>query len=188
MPELPRPREGTNAHPPGHDSAIVSVMTKTREFRVFVVEDHPATARGLKVFLELAGYGVTLASDMRSALQLAQECSFDVLVCDLHLPDGTGWDLMETLRKKMPVRGIVFSAFDEPEHIARSKAAGFEEHVVKGTTPEALLAAIDRIARFELPPAAASLDGESLEQPSLASPVIKRPASRKKKSAAAKAP
>ena len=120
-------------------------------FRVFVVEDHAATARGLKVFLELAGYVVTVATDMQSALKLGGNCDFDVLVSDLSLPDGTGWDLMETLRKKAPVRGIVFSAFEEPEHVARSKAAGFEEHVVKGTTPEALLAAIDRIARFEYP-------------------------------------
>jgi DNA-binding response OmpR family regulator len=120
-------------------------------YRVFVVEDHAATARGLKVFLELAGYIVTIATDLRSALAIAEKASFDVLVCDLNLPDGTGWELMETLRKKAPVRGIVFSAFDEPEHVARSKRAGFDEHVVKGTTPETLLAAIDRVARFELP-------------------------------------
>lgn len=122
-----------------------------REFRVFVVEDHAATARGLKVFLELAGYAVDIARDMKSALEMAKSVRFDVLVSDLNLPDGTGWQLMEELRKKAPVRGIVFSAFDEPEHVARSKAAGFEAHVVKGTTPEALLAAIDRIAKFELP-------------------------------------
>lgn len=124
---------------------------RTAPFRVFVVEDHAATARGLKVFLELAGYVVTVASDMQSALKLAGDWDFDVLVSDLNLPDGTGWELMETLRKKGPVRGIVFSAFEEPEHVARSKAAGFEEHVVKGTTPETLLAAIDRIARFKYP-------------------------------------
>jgi DNA-binding NarL/FixJ family response regulator len=58
---------------------------------------------------------------------------------------------MEQLRAKSPLRGIAFSAFDEPEHVARSKAAGFDEHVVKGTTPEALLAAIDRVASFRLP-------------------------------------
>lgn len=122
-----------------------------RDFRVFVVEDHAATARGLKVFLELAGYTVDIARDMKSALEMAERVRFDVLVSDLNLPDGTGWQLMEALRKKASVRGIVFSAFDEPEHLARSKAAGFEAHVVKGTTPEALLAAIDRIAKFEVP-------------------------------------
>ncbi|MDQ6859732.1 MAG: response regulator [Verrucomicrobiota bacterium] len=137
-------------------------------FHVFVVEDHPATARGLKIFLELAGYTVTVAHDIRSALHIAERSPFDVMVCDLHLPDGTGWDLMEKLRKKIPVRGIAFSAFDEPEHLERSKAVGFDEHVIKGTTPETLLAAIDRIARLQSPvaqPAApvarrvAALDG-----------------------------
>ena len=57
------------------------------------------------------------------------------------------WELMERLCKKKPVAGVAYSAFDEPEHISRSKMAGFSEHVVKGTTPETLVAAINRIAK-----------------------------------------
>ena len=117
------------------------------KLRVFVVEDHPATARGLKMFLELSGYSVETAGDVRSALKLAANSEFDVLLCDLNLPDGTGWELMERLCKKRSVAGVAYSAFDEPEHIARSKAAGFAEHVVKGTTPETIVAAIDRVAK-----------------------------------------
>jgi CheY-like chemotaxis protein len=126
------------------------------KLRVFVVEDHPATARGLKMFLELSGYSVETAGDVRSALKLAATSEFDVLLCDLNLPDGTGWDLMERLCKKRPIAGVAYSAFDEPEHIARSKAAGFAEHVVKGTTPETIVAAIARLtkARKRVEPAA----------------------------------
>ena len=119
----------------------------TAKLCVFIVEDHPATARGLKMFLELSGYAVEIAADVKSALKVAQKLNFDVLLCDLNLPDGTGWELMERLRKKGPVDGVAYSAFDEPEHIARSLAAGFAEHVVKGTTPETLVAAIDRLAK-----------------------------------------
>jgi DNA-binding response OmpR family regulator len=72
------------------------------KLRVFVVEDHPATARGLKMFLELSGYAVETASDVRSALKVAEKTKFDVLLCDLNLPDGTGWDLMERLCKAGP--------------------------------------------------------------------------------------
>ncbi len=118
------------------------------KLRVFVVEDHPSTARGLKMFLELSGYDVEMASDVRSALKMAERIQFDVLLCDLGLPDGTGWHLMQRLRKSGPVFGVAYSAFDEPEHIARSKAAGFVEHVVKGTTPETLVAAIGRVAKL----------------------------------------
>jgi CheY-like chemotaxis protein len=117
--------------------------------RVFVVEDHPATARGLKMFLELSGHTVEIAKDMSSALGLARKIEFDVLLCDLSLPDGNGWELMERLTALRPIRGIAFSAFHEPEHIAASIAAGFIEHVVKGTTPEDLVAAIDRVMQQE---------------------------------------
>jgi two-component system CheB/CheR fusion protein len=112
--------------------------------RVFVVEDHPATARGLKMFLEVSGYTVEIAHTMRAALETSAKTDFDVMLCDLNLPDGDGWQLLESLTKKKPVRAIAFSAFDEPEQIARSKAAGFVEHVVKGVTPEDLVAAIER--------------------------------------------
>jgi CheY-like chemotaxis protein len=120
--------------------------------RIFVVEDHAVTARALKAFLETYGYSVEVAADVRSALKLAKRIEFDVLVCDLNLPDGNGWELMQRLSAKAPVRGIAFSAFDDPEHFARSKAAGFIEHVVKGAAPEKLLAAIKRAAETTVPP------------------------------------
>jgi CheY-like chemotaxis protein len=119
-------------------------MRSRSTIRVFVVEDHAATAKALKSFLEANGYSVHLASDISSALQLAPRIAFDVLVCDLSLPDGTGWELLERLRKTAPVRGIAFSAFDEPAHLARSKEAGFVEHVVKGAAATDLVASIER--------------------------------------------
>jgi DNA-binding response OmpR family regulator len=114
------------------------------KLRILVVEDHPMTARGLKMFLQLEDYEVKIAGDVKSALKEASTFKFDLLVCDLSLPDGTGWDLMKTLSQQAPVRGIAFSAFDEPQHRAQSKDAGFLEHIVKGSTPEELLAAIAR--------------------------------------------
>jgi len=118
----------------------------SRNVRVFVVEDHPGVAQALKNFLGGAGFGVEVAMDVASALELAGKISFDVLLCDLNLPDGTGWDLLAELRKRGPVRGIAFSAFDEPGHIARSEAAGFLEYFVKGSPPQDLLTAIKRAA------------------------------------------
>ncbi|MGI8431848.1 MAG: response regulator [Chthoniobacterales bacterium] len=114
--------------------------------RVLVVEDHPATAQGLKKYLELTGHQVEVASDVKSGLHLAATFDFEVLVCDLMLPDGTGWELMEKLGKQRPVRGIAFSAYGGPEDLQRSEAAGFAEHIVKGSSPETLVAAISRLA------------------------------------------
>ena len=119
----------------------------SRKIRVFVVEDHPAIARGLQMFLEAVGLSVELAFDMQSALAALRKTKFDVLLCDLALPDGTGWELMKKLTKSGPVPAIAFSAFDDPEDVEQSRNAGFAEHVAKGAPAEQLVEAIERTAR-----------------------------------------
>jgi CheY-like chemotaxis protein len=113
--------------------------------RIFVVEDHPTTARALKMYLETQGYTVTIAENMAAALSTAEKMPFDLLICDLNLPDGTGWDLMKKLSDKGPIRGIAFTASGSAEDIARSKQVGFERHIVKGATAEELTEAIDKV-------------------------------------------
>jgi CheY-like chemotaxis protein len=117
--------------------------------RVFVVEDHPSTAAAVKRYLEVSGYRVEVAGDVRSALRFARTKRFDVLVCDLHLPDGTGWDLLMKLRRRRPVPAIAFSALDGAEHRRRSKEAGFVEHVTKGSDGDMLVDIIDRLTKVK---------------------------------------
>lgn len=111
-----------------------------------MVEDHPATASAVKQYLEVCGYQVDVAVDVKSAIQFASTDAFDVLVSDLKLPDGTGWDLMEELCRHRHVRGIAFSASNAPEDRQRSKEAGFAEHIVKTADPDMLVEAIERAA------------------------------------------
>ena len=98
------------------------------------------------MLLQLTGYAVEIAPDVASATKFADRTKFDVLLCDLNLPDGNGWELMEFLSAGDPIPAVAYSAYGEPEQIARSKAVGFAEHVVKGADPEALIAAIRRLA------------------------------------------
>lgn|SRR5689334_951670 len=113
--------------------------------RVLVVEDHPAVARGLKTFLGMRQCEVEVAAGVHAALKMAPEIEFDVLVCDLNLSDGTGWELMAKLGARARSRGVAYSALDQPQDIIQSQRAGFSEHVVKGCDPEELLAAIERV-------------------------------------------
>lgn len=122
-------------------------MAKRKRRRVFVVEDHPAMARAVKEYLETCGYDVDVAVDVKSAVEFASTHRFDVLVSDLHLPDGTGWRLMKRLRRSGGrVPAIAFSVFNRPEDRRRSKQAGFLEHVVKTADPGMLVEAIERAA------------------------------------------
>src|SRR3954453_21522479 len=97
----------------------------------------------MKTYLELVGYDVEIAKSAADARRMADTVDFDVMVCDLSLPDGTGWDLLKTVRETKPIRAIAYSAYDEPEYHENSTAAGFLDYVVKGSSPEVSFAATD---------------------------------------------
>lgn len=115
-----------------------------KQIRVIVVEDHASSAEGLKSFLNSVGYKVFVATDMKSALSLASAVEFDVLLSDLGLPDGSGWELMKRLSTERRIRGIAFSGHNSPDDMQRSAEAGFLDHLSKPLSPEKLCAAIDR--------------------------------------------
>jgi CheY-like chemotaxis protein len=117
-----------------------------RKLRLIVVEDHANSAEALKKFLNAVGYQVFVATDMGSALTLASAVQFDVLLSDLALPDGNGWELLKRLSAQRRIRAVAFSGHNTPDDMQRSAEAGFLEHIPKPLCPERLCAAIDRAA------------------------------------------
>ncbi len=115
-----------------------------RSPRVIVVEDQSEIAEGLRTFLSSIGYKVYVAPDVASARGLAKAVEFDVLLSDLHLPDGTGWDLMQELSAEQPIRAVAISGYNSADDIQRSREVGFLDHIAKPLVPQELSAALDR--------------------------------------------
>ncbi|HEX8342988.1 MAG TPA: ATP-binding protein [Tepidisphaeraceae bacterium] len=116
----------------------------TTPTRLLLVEDHEDTARILTRLLTNAGYGVMTAGGVDEAKRFLAEHAFDVLVSDIGLPDGTGYELMEFVRTDYRLPGIAMSGYGMDEDLARSRAAGFGEHVVKPVEFGQLHAALQR--------------------------------------------
>lgn len=117
--------------------------------RILLVDDHPDTSRSLAMLLRRRGYEVTIADSVASALEMGLASPFDLLVSDIGLPDGTGHDVIQNLRKKGPVKGIALSGFGMEEDIRRSLEAGFDEHLIKPVNFTRLQEAIQRLAGAE---------------------------------------
>ena len=130
----------------GHILSFSPSIMPHSPLRLIVVEDHANTAEGLKKFLKAVGYQVFVATDMASALWLASSVQFDLLLSDLGLPDGTGWELLKQLKAKRYIPAIAFSAHNSPEDLKQSAEAGFLEHLPKPLVPDKLCAAIERAA------------------------------------------
>lgn len=112
--------------------------------RLLVVEDHEQTSLLLSRLLTRAGHQVTLATTVAQALAIAHTQSFDFVVSDLGLPDGTGHDVMERLRDLYGLRGIALSGYGMEEDRRRSEQAGFVAHLIKPVNVNELRHALRR--------------------------------------------
>jgi signal transduction histidine kinase/ActR/RegA family two-component response regulator len=111
--------------------AISPRIAQRQAMRILLVEDHEDTNRSLTNLLRRRGYHVQSAVNLQSALDLSAKAEFDVLISDLGLPDGSGIDLMKTLRSERPVLGIALTGFGMEDDIRKSHEAGFKHHLVK---------------------------------------------------------
>ena len=121
---------------------------RARALRILVVENHPDTRQGIKAFLKALGHRAAFAEDKGGALALAQRIRFDLLLSDISLPDGNGWELLPALDAQgcRPAHAIAMSGLGEPADQTRSLAAGFELHLVKPFRPEELENALRRVS------------------------------------------
>jgi two-component system, chemotaxis family, CheB/CheR fusion protein len=126
--------------PPGQWRAVDG------RIRVLLVEDHQDSRELLADLLGELNCDVKAASSIAAALQLAEAERFDVLLSDLGLPDGTGWDLMKQLRDRHAMKGIALSGYGTEQDQQRSHEAGFCDHVVKPVDPTRLMEVLQRVA------------------------------------------
>jgi len=113
--------------------------------RILLVEDHQDSADVLSQLLQLQGYDVNVACSVEEAVSVADLGTFDLLISDIRLPDGSGLDLLRRLRSNRPIRGIAISGFGTEEDRRRSRDAGYETHLIKPVDFNVLLEAIERV-------------------------------------------
>ncbi len=117
-------------------------LARDRALKILVVEDHPTTLEMMKKLLEQFGHDVRAATGVEEALAAAAREPFDLVISDLGLPDGSGHELMDTLRRRHGLLGIALSGYGMEHDVERSRAAGFVEHLTKPVEIETLRASI----------------------------------------------
>ncbi|HET9598188.1 MAG TPA: ATP-binding protein [Anaeromyxobacteraceae bacterium] len=135
------------AQAPRPSSPTPPAQAKSTRRRVLLIDDNADAARTLADVLELLGHEVSIAADGASGIALARETRPDVVICDLGLPDVSGYDVARTLRSDDALRStrlIALSGYGQPEDKRRAKDAGFEEHFTRPAPVEDLAATLAR--------------------------------------------
>jgi CheY-like chemotaxis protein len=113
------------------DDPTEALPPRGRSLRILVVEDHGDTLRVLARLLDHFGHEISLANGAQSALKMVESKEFDVVLSDIGLPDGSGYEVIAQAKRKQPVKGVALTGFDKEEDIRRSKEAGFDFHLAK---------------------------------------------------------
>jgi len=98
---------------------------------ILLVENHDDSRQYLAMYLEGSGHLVTPAATVKEALNAAHDGNYDVLLSDIGLPDGDGWQLLQEAHFSHPVYAIAMSGFGMNTDRERSKQAGYRHHVLK---------------------------------------------------------
>ena len=117
-----------------------------KPFRILLVEDHQDTQRALSRLLTHFGHEVAIADNVRSAMDIMGSGHIDILLCDIGLPDGSGYDVAAQARAKGHVKAIALTGFGTEDDIRRSKEAGFDFHLVKPVNFQELQSVLEQLA------------------------------------------
>jgi signal transduction histidine kinase len=127
-------------------------MSAPHALRILLVEDHDGVAKACRRLLTSHGHFVVCVPTLAAAMAVGERATFDLAICDLSLPDGSGVDLLPRMRShfarlgqhgQVPAIAISGSVYDED--VARSLQAGFAAHLAKPFDEETLLAAVHEV-------------------------------------------
>jgi DNA-binding NtrC family response regulator len=125
------------------DMDVTAPISRRRPVCVLLVDDQEDTLRMMERVLRWDDYEVIPARDFDEGLRLGLSRAPDVLVADIHLPDGTGWQLLGRLKEAHPeIIGVAASGAATADDVARSEQAGFSLHLAKPVDLERLREAI----------------------------------------------
>ena len=119
--------------------------------KILIVEDDETIRMGLKYFLENEHFEMMEASNIEEA-KFKLDDQPDLILLDLGLPDGNGFDLFEMIRQHDHIPTIFLTAVDEEVSIVRGLDMGADDYVTKPFTTMELLARVNshlrRYGRF----------------------------------------
>lgn len=116
-----------------------------RPLRVLIVEDHVDTRKALERILLRWGHDVATAGSVSEGVERAASFQPQLLISDIGLPDGTGVDLLAQVANRDEFRAIAMSGYGMESDLEQTRAAGFQDHLVKPVSADRLKEAIQRL-------------------------------------------
>lgn len=143
------------ATPPASLPAEAQFVTSARERSssgrsVLIVDDNKDSADSIAILLTAEGCSVRVAYNGAAALEMTATWSPDVIFLDIALPDMTGYAVIKKMRARETTKGstiIAVTGWGRQRDREKTRAAGFDEHLVKPVDPAAIIGVVNARAQ-----------------------------------------
>ncbi len=115
--------------------------------KILIVEDDATIAFGVKYALEQEGFNVDIAKDLQEARDNISNNNYNIILLDVMLPDGTGYDLCKEIRNISEVPIIFLTACDEEVNIVMGLDIGGDDYMTKPFRIRELISRIKAVLR-----------------------------------------
>lgn len=116
--------------------------------KILLIDDHKLIKIGIKVLLE-DDKKISVIDDCASKTEFLEKIKdniYNLFICDISLPDGSGYDILEIIKeKKLDAKVIILSMHEDKSYIKKALRLGASGYVTKSTAHEEILQAIDKV-------------------------------------------
>ena len=114
---------------------------------IYIVEDHGVIREGVRRYLELAGYKALGFPNLTSVKEAFRITKADLLIQDVMLPDGDGFEFVQELRKTIDIPVIFMTARISEEDRIHGFELGADDYITKPFSPKELVLRVQAIFR-----------------------------------------
>ena len=117
-------------------------------YHILVVDDEPNIRQLIQKYASFEGHKVTQAADGAEALEICRQCGFDLVILDVNLPDGNGFDICRECKSSAPERPVIFLTANDLE---RDELNGFDlgadDYITKPFSIQVLKRRVEAVLR-----------------------------------------
>ncbi len=115
--------------------------------KILLVEDNELIIKGLKYSLEQEKFQVEVSKTYNKSKELLERETYDLIIVDIMLPDGSGFDLCKYIKEKLEVPVIFLTAKDEEKDVVYGFDIGADDYIIKPFRNRELISRINNVLR-----------------------------------------
>lgn len=115
--------------------------------KILLVEDNPSIILGLEYLLKEEKFEYKITKNKRDTLNLLDQEKFDIVLLDVSLPDGNGFDICKYIKEKKDTPIIFLTAKDEEKDVVLGFDLGADDYIIKPFRNRELISRIKNVLR-----------------------------------------